>query len=56
PRWLAGLLPGQRRPATATSRRTDAYGAGGRDPYGGSPADGSSSGRSSYDDEFDEAT
>lgn len=56
PRWLADLLPGQRRPVTATSARSDAYGTGGRDPYGGSPAGGSPYGGSSYDDEFDEAT
>ncbi|MFC7511376.1 hypothetical protein ACFQV4_14885 [Streptomyces thermocarboxydus] len=37
-------------------RPGDAYGTGGRDPYGGSPCGGSPYGGSSYDDEFDEAT
>ncbi|MER5949001.1 VWA domain-containing protein [Streptomyces sp. NPDC001904] len=60
PRWLADLLPRQRKPAPAPSdrRAADAPGAGdtyGSSAYGGSSYGGSAYGSSAYD-EFDEAT
>ncbi|MFF2210318.1 choice-of-anchor X domain-containing protein [Streptomyces antibioticus] len=56
PRWLADLLPRQRKPAPAPSDRRDTDDLGMRDTYGSSPYGGSPYGRSSRDDEFDEAT
>ncbi|MEU3281404.1 VWA domain-containing protein [Streptomyces antibioticus] len=61
PRWLADLLPRQRKPAPAPSDRRDTDDLGARDTYGSSPYGGSSYGGSPYggssrDDEFDEAT
>lgn len=55
-RWLADLLPRQRKPVLAPSDRRETDGLGGRDTYGSSSYGGSSRGGSSYDDEFDEAT